>query len=270
MRKLILTAAAGMAAVVIFLLGSLPPSPFRLALDGIDPDLQRRTVAGAYHIHTSRSDGAEAKASIAAAAARAGLGFAIFTDHGDATAAPDPPAYIEGVLCIDGVEISTNGGHYVAIGLPPAPYPLGGEAAAVVEDVARLGGFGIAAHPDHPKPGLAWTDWRAPIDGIEWLNADSEWRDEGRLVLARTMFAYLLRPGAALASVFDRPDRTLTRWDAANRERPITALAAIDAHGGARRGSPVAGESRPAVGPSVRGQLSHHFESRDPGPSADR
>ncbi len=56
-----------------------------------------------------------------------------------------------GVLCIDAVEISTTGGHYIALDLPASPYPLGGEARDVVEDVQRLGGFGIAAHPDSPK-----------------------------------------------------------------------------------------------------------------------
>ena len=44
--------------------------------------------------------------------------FVVFTDHGDATRTPDPPAYRSGVLCLDGVEISTNGGHYIALDLP--------------------------------------------------------------------------------------------------------------------------------------------------------
>ena len=108
-------------------------------------------------------------------------------------------------LCLDAVEISTNGGHYVALDMQPSPYPLGGEPAAVVEDVERLGGFGIAAHPDSPTPELAWTDWDAPFDGIEWLSADSEWRDESRARFARVLFDYLLRPAPALASLLDRP-----------------------------------------------------------------
>jgi hypothetical protein len=249
-RNLFFMAAAVVAAAVFFLLATLPPSPFSVSLDGVDRDLLHRTIRGAYHIHTTRSDGAESKAAIATAAARAGLQFAIFTDHGDGTRAPDPPAYIDGVLCIDGVEISTNGGHYVALDLPPAPYPLGGEAAAVVEDVRRLGGFGIAAHPDHPKQELAWTDWSVPIDGVEWLNADAEWRTEGRLALARTLFAYLFRPGPALASIFDRPTKTLERWDAASRTRQVIALAAVDAHGGAWAPSGENGASRVMAGPS--------------------
>ncbi len=135
--------------------------------------LESRTVAGAYHVHTSRSDGAADTDQVAAAAARAGLQFVIFTDHGDGMRPPDPPVYRHGVLCIDAVEISTDGGHYVALDMPAAPYPLGGAASAVVEDVTRLGGFGIAAHPDSPKPPLHWREAAAPIDGIEWLNADS-------------------------------------------------------------------------------------------------
>src|SRR3989441_7346430 len=82
-----------------------------------------------------------------------------FTDHGDATRRPDPPVYRSGVLCLDGVEISTTGGHYVALDMPASPYPLHGEARDVVEDVRRLGGFGIAAHPDSPKPQLRWQEW---------------------------------------------------------------------------------------------------------------
>jgi hypothetical protein len=171
------------------------------------------------------------KRAVAAAAARAGLQFAIFSDHGDGTRPADPPEYIDGVLCLDGVEISTNGGHYVAIGMATAAYPLGGEADAVAEDVARLGGFGVAAHPSSPRPELAWSDWRVPVDGIEWLNSDSEWRDEGRLRLSRAFFDYLWRPAGALASLLDRP-ATLSAWDRLTASRRVVALAGHDAHGG--------------------------------------
>ena len=53
-------------------------------------------------------------------------------------------------------------GHYVALDMPRAPYPLGGAGESVVEDVRRLGGFGIAAHPDSPKPSLRWTSTARP------------------------------------------------------------------------------------------------------------
>ncbi len=245
-RAGILTAAI-VVAVIFFLLVRLPPQPIRVTAT-IDPDLQRRTVAGAYHIHSTRSDGAADKDAIAAAAARAGLAFIILTDHGDGTRPPDRPEYLHGVLCIDAVEISTTGGHYVALDMPPSPYPLGGEPSAVVEDVKRLGGFGVVAHPDSPKPELAWTDWDAPFDAIEWLSADSEWRDESRARLAIVLFDYMLRPAPALASLLDRPIATLKRWDQLAERRRVVALAGADAHGGIGRGMEEGGKRRSALG----------------------
>lgn len=241
---------APVAVAAIVLLFTLPPNPEVLSLEGLDPAILGRTVSGAYHIHTTRSDGAEEKDAVAAAAARAGLQFAIFTDHGDGTRSPDPPAYAHGVLCLDAVEISTNGGHYVAIGMPAAPYPLGGDSEAVVEDVRRLGGFGIAAHPDHPKEQLAWSRRDLPVDGIEWINADSEWRNEPAVRLARVLFDYLFRPAPALASVFDRPEQTLAWWDSMLASRPVVALAAVDAHGSRGGDEREEGGARFGVGPS--------------------
>ncbi len=219
-----------MAAVVVFLLVTLPPNPIQVTWTG-DPSIPARTVAGAYHVHTTRSDGAGDLAAVAAAARRSGLQFVIIADHGNGTAF-DPPAYVDGILCIQGAEISTSAGHYVALGMARAPYPLGGEPAAVAEDVARLGGFGVVAHPDSPKASLAWADWNVPFDGLEWMNADSEWRNESRARLARVLFDYLLRPGPAMASVLDRPTSTLARWDALTARRRVVGLAGHDAHGG--------------------------------------
>ena len=233
-RRVVVVTAAVLAAVVFFLLATLPPRTLRASIEGVDRELRARTVAGAYHVHTARSDGAGSKEDVAAAAARAGLDFVILTDHGDGTQPPDLPAYVSGVLAIDAVEISTNGGHYVALGMAPSSYPLGGEASAVVEDVRRLGGFGVAAHPDHPTRELAWGDWNAQIDGLEWINTDAEWRDERAVRLARVLFDYLVRPAPAVASIFDRPVATLERWDTLEKRRPVIALAATDAHGGAR------------------------------------
>ena len=251
MKRLSIATAAALAAVVLFLLATLPPAPRHFPLDGADPDLTRRTIRGAYHIHTTRSDGAESVDDVAAAAARAGLQFAIFTDHGDGTRPPDPPRYIDGVLCLDAVEISSDDGHYVGLGLPAAPYPLGGHASAVVEDVARLGGIGIVAHPFHPNPQLAWAAWDLPFDGIELLNADVEWRNESSLRLARVLFDYLLRPAASVASVFDRPAAALARWDELSSVRPLVGLAGADAHG-SRTGGLEEGKRRFAPGPGYQ------------------
>lgn len=237
---------AASAAIAVFVAVAaaavlLPPGPGPVDTNGW-AEISARTVAGAYHIHTTRSDGHGDKRDVAAAAARAGLTFVILTDHGDGTRPPDPPEYLDGVLCLDGVEVSTDAGHLVAIDMPRAPYPLGGAAQAVVEDVHRLGGFAIAAHPDSPKPALRWTDTSAPIDGIEWLNLDSEWRKDTRGRLIRAGLAYFLRPGPALASLMDRPE-TLMRWDRLSARRQVVGLAGVDAHGGVGRRAEDTGRS---------------------------
>jgi hypothetical protein len=211
-----------------FLLAAFP-LPKR-ATSQPEPGSQRPIALGSFHIHTNRSDGSGSPDDVAAAAARAGLNFIVLTDHGDGTREPDPPRYRNGVLVIDAVELSTEAGHYIAIGLPRAPYPLRGEPRDVAADVRRLGGFGIVAHPDSAKPGLKWRDWETDFDGLEWLNADTEWRDERRTQLARALARYPFRPAETLASLLDRPDATLARWDGAAQRRPVVALAGADAH----------------------------------------
>jgi hypothetical protein len=188
------------------------------------------TVRGAYHVHSTVSDGTGSVDEIAAAASKAGLQFVILTDHGDGTRVPAPPSYRSGVLCIEAVEVNTTGGHLVALGASQSPYPLAGTPQAVLEDVHRLGGMGIAAHPQSPRASLRWSGWDVPVDGIEWLNADSEWRDELLESLGRLLLTYALRPAETLAAALDRPDSVLARWDAAMASSRVVGLAGADAH----------------------------------------
>ena len=241
--------AALVAAVAVYVAVTLPPRPIALhaATDG--------TIPGIIHVHSNRSDGLSGPDEIAAAAARAGLKFLVFTDHGDATRKPDPPQYRSGVLCLDGVEISTSGGHYVAIDMPASPYPLAGEARDVVEDVRRLGGFGIAAHPDSPKPQLRWREWNAPFDGIELLNPDTGWRAwaqqasggtapwTARRRLLAALVDYLFRPAEVITSLV-QPSGAVSNWEAVTRRRRVVAIAGADAHSKLAPRSADPGDSR--------------------------
>ena len=98
--------------------------------------------------------------------------------------------------------------------MPPSPYPLGGEPRDVVEDVRRLGGFGIAAHPDSPKPELRWREWTAPFDGDRAAQprhrlaavgaagqrgSAARWRARRRLLAA--LLDYPFRPAETIASL---------------------------------------------------------------------
>lgn len=241
MKKFLLATAALVAAVAVFVGFTLPPKRLALAAptDG--------SIPGILHIHTNRSDGLSGPDEIAAAAARAGLKFIVFTDHGDATRTPDPPAYRSGVLCLDGVEISTNGGHYVAFDMRPSPYPLGGEPRDVIEDVRRLGGFGIAAHPDSPKSELRWREWTAPFDGIELLNPDTSWRvwaeqaqsgganvGGGKWLARRRLLAaltsYAFRSPETIAGLARPAGSVVSQWASIAAYRRVVTIAGVDAH----------------------------------------
>jgi hypothetical protein len=225
-------AAAVLATVAaIFIWARLPPKHQALSSTFVDG-----TVAGVLHVHSNRSDGRGTPEQIAHAAAQAGLTFVVLTDHGDATRQPDPPIYREGVLCLDGTEISTSGGHYIAIDMPAAPYPLAGEARDVVEDVKRLGGFGIAAHPDSPKLELRWREWSAPFDAIEIVNLDTAWRQRmtdttwrPKAGLLARLLTYPFRPEESIAGLISRSG-VFYRWDALSRRRHVVTLGGADAH----------------------------------------
>src|SRR5262249_28075649 len=117
----------------------------------------------------------------------------------------------------------------IAIGLPPSPYPLGGEGRDVVDDVNRLGGFGIAAHPAAQRAAPRWTEWTAPFGGLEWVSGDSQWREAGQSRLMRSVFGYPFRFAEALSALLNRSDAVMSRWDALTQRRRVVAVAAPDA-----------------------------------------
>jgi hypothetical protein len=112
-----------------------------------------------------------------------------------------------------------------------SPYPLAGEPRDVVEDVARLGGFGVAAHGDAQDTELRWTDWRREIDALEWLNLGTVWREATAVQIARASIGYWFRPSESLAIPMARPVAILEQFDRLARTRRVIALAATDAHG---------------------------------------
>jgi len=229
-RPILGAAAAALAAVAVAAVLAAPPRTVILDPGVWSPTSPWVTVPGGLHVHTTASDGSGTLDEVTSAAAAAGLAFVIVTDHADGTGVAGSE-YRSGVLSIGGVEISSRDGHVLALGAGRAPYPLGGDSRDVVEDVERLGGMTIAAHPDSPKPELAWQDPDVPTDGIEWVNLDSEWRKTPWWRAALAVLVYAARPAETVSSLIRRPDDLLARWDEALGRRPVVALGAVDAHG---------------------------------------
>ena len=72
-------------------------------------------------------------------------------------------AIASGVLTHRGVELNTTAGHLAALGATPSPYPMAGTPADVIEDVHRLGGIGVAAHPESPRAVAQLAGWDVPL-----------------------------------------------------------------------------------------------------------
>jgi len=193
-------------------------------------------VRGVFHVHSIESDGGGTVEEIANAARAANLDFVILTDHGDGTKS-NSPRYIHDVLIINGIEISTDSGHYISVGMRQSPYPLGGDAKGVVEDVRRLGGLGVVAHPYSPREELSWQDFTLPVDAIEWINGDSQWRSTGVLSLLAAGLHYFSRPVGSLTRVLHRPTDAMNMWDAMASNASVVGLAGLDAHARLATGS---------------------------------
>ncbi|MDY7229983.1 PHP domain-containing protein [Hyalangium rubrum] len=186
---------------------------------------------GAFHVHTTRSDGQGTVEEVASAARAAGLQFVLLTDHNDF--APREPVFVQGVLMVQGVEISTPHGHLVAFGIQT---PLDGPRARQegVSAVEAAGGISVLAHPIQKK-----NPWRDPegarrAQGFELYSADTFWRDTVRSPFSRLLpavGAYFGNPLHGVMTMVSPQPASTKRLLELTRERPRLAFCAHDAHG---------------------------------------
>jgi len=197
-------------------------------------------IRGAYHVHTTRSDGRGTLDEVVRAAKEAGLQFVVVTDHN--LLAPEDQGYRDGVLVVEATEVSTAFGHVVALGVPRAltPEERDGDPLAAIR---ALGGVAVAAHPFHPR--RPFTGWdRGPWRGFEVVSNDTAWhavvheRAVGKAALAALALPW--DSARAVLALSDSPDDELHRFDdelraaAAKPGAPSPAkvlLCSDDAHG---------------------------------------
>jgi hypothetical protein len=203
--------------------------PLPLAGEPPADDLVR--IAGAVHVHTTCSDGSGTPEHVVREGQAAGLSFLVITDH-NTDAGRSVQGYRDGMLVLAGVEISTNQGHILGLGMRPLSFPLARDASKALDDVRHLGGAAFVAHPTSARDDLAWKGW--DLDGpwgLEVLNMDSLWREASWLTLLGGLVAYPFDAAYGLVAGLERPDDDLLRWDALLRRRRVTGLAGVDAHG---------------------------------------
>jgi hypothetical protein len=184
------------------------PVPAPRAIAGAGPGWYR----GDMHIHSVHSDGKRTLAQVAAAAKAAGLDFIASTDHNTSSAGLDWGRWAPAdLLVINGEEVTTRGGHWLAVGIPAGSwidwrYRARDLAFPRFADLVRsLGGFVGAAHPYAPFPGETWTFGYGDVDVVEVWNGPWSADDEVTLATWHTM----LTAGRQLPAVGDSDAHSL-------------------------------------------------------------
>lgn len=187
-------------------------------------------LRGAFHVHSTRSDGRGTIEEIAAAAREAGLQFVILADH---NIEPSPPRFVEGVLIIDAVELSTPNGHLVALNLSRAltEEERNGD---VLGTISQLGGHSLLAHPEQQKN--PWRDWpSAPrAVGLELYSADTMFRTAQAkpfTSLGPAAAAWLTNPTHGLLSIVTEQPELRARALQLSGSAPYVTVCSHDAHG---------------------------------------
>jgi hypothetical protein len=188
-------------------------------------------MRGAWHVHTTRSDGRGELDEVVRAAREAGLQFIVVADHN--VLAPGDGGWRDGVLVVPATEISAPYGHVVGLGLP-REVTKEERQRDTLGTVGRLGGEAVLAHPFHPgRPFTRWSrdDW----SGMEVISNDSFWglvrRDQAWWRAGQALLVLPFDPGRSMLAFYQDPTRELARFDAAAARRRVALLCASDAHG---------------------------------------
>jgi hypothetical protein len=222
---------AALAGVLAWIRASVAgPAPVPSIPIAVGP---KHRASGVVHIHTSLSDGRGTPADVVAAARSAGADFVVVTDHNRVEPATFADIAQPGApLLISGSEISTEGGHILAVGLRAPAFRFSGTLREVLDDVRHLGGCAFAAHPTSPRGETRFTREEEPGGfGIEVVNGDTAWREASPPAIALAAWTYPVNPAFALARTLGTFEAERRLWDSVLARRFAPAVGSVDAHG---------------------------------------
>jgi hypothetical protein len=189
-----------------------------------------RDFTGALHIHTTSSHDAHGSfEDVIRTANLQALDYVIITEHNTLQPLRDGKQGWHGaVLALIGMEISTRGGHYLALNVTEEIDRHTHTTQEIIDEVARQGGLGFIAHP-YFKQGR-WRDWAVTgVTGIEAYNVAHDTIDENK---ARLALWTIFSPREPFYwSILDRPYDPLRAWDELiGRRGRSVGIGAVDAH----------------------------------------
>jgi hypothetical protein len=197
------------------------------------PEASDSYVYGAFHVHSTLSDGLLSLEEIAKEAKAARVGFVMLSDHG----APHPEAAmvkrtIDGVRIIGGSEVGLPDGHLIVSDLRELPlYTLPPFPPDAVRDVAAWGGLSVVTYPEDPA--YRWSYWREDLapDGIEIVNVTSYFRKSSLWQKLSWAFFSLFNRNYYISG-FEAPTEALAKWDDLLSRGRVSGFYAANAHGG--------------------------------------
>ena len=183
------------------------------------PGTGQRWYRGDLHLHTVHSDGRRTSAQMVAAAAEAGLDFFVSTEHNTSSASLVWGHHAtEDLLVVNGEEVTTRDGHWLAVGLPAGAWvdwryrALDDQFPRFLAQVRALGGLAVIAHPSVPIPATGWTFGDlAQADAIEVWNGPWTTDDEGTLARWHAMLVAGTFVPVVGGSDSHRPDQPVGR-----------------------------------------------------------
>ncbi|MGW3086182.1 CehA/McbA family metallohydrolase [Streptomyces sp. NPDC001108] len=150
---------------------------------------------GDCHVHSVHSDGELTPEELVLRARTAGLDFIATTEH-NAAAAPDVWAHLaaDDFLIVLGEEVTTRTGHWLALGTGPGHVVdwnhqvRDGRIDRCLDQVHRMGGLCVAAHPHAPYPSGDFMFSFRGFDVVEVWNglwtSDRPWNADNEAALA--------------------------------------------------------------------------------------
>ena len=219
-------AAVALLVVVVWLDGLL------VRLPNLAGRPARGERVGVIHVHTNASCGSGSLPQVIASAKDADLSFVAITDHNLAlsdseVAAADPPEF----AVIDGEEVSTTSGHFLALGVSGNRWQRGAgyDTRSLMHSSRQAGAVNFIAHPYGLRD--RWTDWGATeYDGIEIFNDDAIWRKNTVFDIAIAALLYPVNSRLALLRLARTPNENFAKWDQLLEQRPVAGICGSDAH----------------------------------------
>jgi hypothetical protein len=186
---------------------------------------------GVLHVHTNASCGSGSLSQVIAAARAADLSFLAVSDHNIAMSrasvdAADPPEF----AVIDGEEVSTSSGHYLALGITDSwSRGTSHDARSLMASTREAGAVNFIAHPYGLRE--RWRDYSIPdYAGMEIFNDDAIWRKNTVFDLINAFILYPVNSRLALLRLARTPHENLTKWDELQQTRPVAGICGSDAH----------------------------------------